>query len=79
MEPHAWAAQGTFGDSESYRNRRKASLRKSKEVLEAMIEPTPGMIARINEKYGPDAVLIVRQTWPILIGTILAEKTDSPD
>lgn len=43
LEPQAWAALGT-GDTLAYKNRRTSSLRKARAALQALMEPTPGMI-----------------------------------
>ncbi|WP_315833873.1 hypothetical protein [Bradyrhizobium prioriisuperbiae] len=44
LEPQAWAALGTGGDTLAYQNRRTSSLRKARLSIEAMREPLNDMV-----------------------------------
>jgi len=50
LEPQAWAALGT-GDTLAYKNRRTSSLRKARAVLQALMDPTPGMAKHGAQEY----------------------------
>lgn len=78
LEPEAWGARGTVGDSVAYENRRKASLRKTLAVLEAMREPSPAMFEAVRRELGDAAAAEAHRVWPQMIAALLAEAEEDP-
>lgn len=72
LEPQAWAALG-IGDTLAYKNRRTSSLRKAKLVLEAMREPTEGMV-EAGSHYEGLGRNEARWIWGDMIARALSES-----
>ena len=70
IEPRAWRVSGPE-DTLAQRNRRVSSLRKAKEVLKALREPTPEMV---EAGQAVDCTITAGPVWQAMIDAALAGK-----